>query len=153
MYFRLPMLVCGMATAMLISTVTAGVTAPGDVEIKNLAIETPLTDVAGDPAEGRKIFFNKKLGNCLACHANSDLAEQQFHGEVGPSLDGVASRWKEGQLRTIVVNAKAVFTDQTVMPGFYSLDVGADVRKDLIGKTILEAQQIEDLVAYLATLK
>jgi len=89
----------------------------------------------------------------LACHANSDLNDQLFHGEIGPVLDGVASRWSEGQLRTILVNAKAVFTKDTVMPGFYSLDVGEDVREDLIGKTILTAQQVEDLVAYLSTLK
>ena len=116
-------------------------------------IEKPLTDTPGDAASGKKIFANRKQGNCLACHANSDMADQLFHGEVGPSLDGVASRWKEGHLRTILVNAKAVFSKETVMPGFYSLEVGENVRKDLIGKTILEAQQIEDLVAYLQQLK
>ena len=128
-------------------------TAPADVEIKDLVIENSLTGSAGDPAEGRKVFADRKLGNCLACHANSEMADQQFHGEVGPSLDGVATRWTEGHLRTILVNAKAVFSEETVMPGFYSLEVGANVRKDLIGKTILSAGQIEDLVAYLQQLK
>ncbi len=128
-------------------------TAPGDVEINAISIDKPLTDVAGDPANGKKIFINRKQGNCLACHANSDMKDQLFHGEVGPSLDGAGTRWQEDHLRTILVNAKAVFGDQTVMPGFYSLEVGADVRKDLIGKTILQAQDIEDLVAYLSTLK
>ena len=126
---------------------------PDAVVIDQLKIEQSLTNVAGDPASGRKIFANKKLGNCLACHKNSDLSDQQFHGEIGPSLDGAASRWSEAQLRTIVVNAKAVFSSQTVMPGFYSLEVGENVRKDLIGKTILSAQEVEDVVAYLATLK
>jgi len=121
--------------------------------LKDLAVDKPLTDEAGSAESGRKIFANRKQGNCLACHANSDMQDQLFHGEVGPKLDGVAGRWSEAQLRTILVNAKAVFTEQTVMPGFYSLDVGEDVREDLIGKTILTAQQIEDLVAYLATLK
>lgn len=144
---------CGLATVIAIPVALAGVVAPGDVEITNLSIDKPLTDVPGDAESGKKIFANRKLGNCLACHANSDMADQLFHGEVGPTLDGVGARWQEGQLRTILVNAKAVFADQTVMPGFYSLDVGEDVRKDLIGKTILEAQQIEDLVAYLSTLK
>lgn len=128
-------------------------TKPEEVQIENLAIAESLIGQPGDPAAGREAFTNRKLGNCLACHMNSDLSDQQFHGEVGPSLDGVASRWNEGQLRTIVVNAKAVFTEQTVMPGFYSLDVGEDVREDLIGKTILSAQQVEDIVAYLSTLK
>ncbi len=135
------------------TAVIADVTAPGDVKVENLAVAKPLTAQAGDVAEGRKVFANRKQGNCLACHANSEMSEQLFHGEVGPSLDGVASRWKPEMLRTIVVNAKAVFTDETVMPGFYSLDVGENVRKDLIGKTILTAQQVEDVVAYLATLK
>ena len=57
------------------------------------------------------------------------------------------------ELRAIVVNSKAIFSEDTIMPGFYSLDVGKDVRKDLVGKTILSAQQVEDVVAYLATLK
>jgi sulfur-oxidizing protein SoxX len=116
-------------------------------------VSKSLTGKPGDVAEGRKAFANRKLGNCLACHANSDMSEQLFHGEVGPPLDGVASRWSEEQLRAIVVNSKAVFGEQTVMPGFYSLDVGKHVRKDLIGKTILTAEQVESIVAYLGTLK
>lgn len=137
----------------LAANLSAETTAPNDVVIENLSISKSLTGVPGDAAKGREIFLNRKQGNCLACHANSDMKDQLFHGEVGPSLDGAGARWQEGMLRTILVNAKAVFTEQTVMPGFYSLDVGVDVRKDLIGKTILEAQQIEDLVAYLMTLK
>lgn len=144
---------CGFLAVAVVPFAFAGVTAPEDVEIKNLSIDKPLTDMAGSAESGRKIFANRKQGNCLACHMNSDMAEQLFHGEVGPSLDGAGARWSEAMLRTIVVNSKAVFTENTVMPGFYSLDVGKDVRKDLVGKTILDAQQVEDLVAYLATLK
>ncbi len=146
-------MLCGLTATLAMTFAMANTIAPNDVTIENLGIAESLTGVAGDPAEGRKVFMSKKLGNCLACHANKDMADQQFHGEIGPSLDGVASRWKAEQLRTIVVNAKAVFTDLTVMPGFYSLDVGANIREDLIGKTILSAQQVEDVVAYLATLK
>lgn len=127
--------------------------APGDVLVVNLVVEQSLTGTPGDPAAGREVFANRKLGNCLACHANQDLKEQLFHGDVGPALDGAGTRWSEGQLRSIVINAKTLFSDETVMPGFYSLDVGEDVRKDLVGKTILSAQQVEDVVAYLATLK
>jgi sulfur-oxidizing protein SoxX len=142
-----------VAALAMTGLVVADVTSPEDVKIENLAISMPLTSQPGSAEEGRNVFANRKLGNCLACHANSDMADQLFHGEVGPSLDGAGTRWKPEQLRTIVVNAKAVFSDQTVMPGFYSLDVGENVREDLIGKTILTAQQIEDLVAYLETLK
>jgi sulfur-oxidizing protein SoxX len=136
-----------------VSAVAAEPVAPASVQIKDGAVAASLTGKPGDPAAGRKYFSDKKLGNCLACHANKDMSKQLFHGEVGPSLDGVASRWNPGQLRAIVVNAKAVFGAQTVMPGFYSLDVGKNVRKDLIGKTILSADQVEGIVAYLSTLK
>ena len=57
------------------------------------------------------------------------------------------------ELRAIVSDAKMVFTDATVMPGFYSLNQGMRVNKKFAGKTILSAQQVEDIVAYLATLK
>ena len=145
-----------LAAAALIAGITTAAamdTAPNDVMVVDGAVSKSLTGKPGDVAEGRKAFADRKLGNCLACHENADMSEQLFHGEVGPSLDGVASRWSEEQLRAIVVNSKAVFGDQTVMPGFYSLDVGKHVRKDLIGKTILTAEQVESIVAYLGTLK
>lgn len=135
------------------SAMSEGPVAPNDIKVENLEIANSVSGAPGDAAEGRKVFANRKQGNCLACHANSEMTEQLFHGEVGPTLDGAGTRWTEGQLRTIVVNAKAVFSAETVMPGFYSLEVGADVRESLAGKTILTAQQVEDVVAYLSTLK
>lgn len=146
-------LLSGASLVLIASVALSDSTPPGDVVIVNLKIEQSLTGTPGDPSEGRKIFASKKLGNCLACHVNSDLSDQLFHGEIGPKLDGVAGRWAPEQLRTILVNAKAVFTDISVMPAFYSLDVGENVRKDLVGKTILSAQQVEDVLAYLTTLK
>lgn len=145
-----------LAMAMLcaaIASAAAEDVAPAGVQIKDGAVTASLTGKPGDPAMGRKFFVNKKLGNCLACHANKDMSKELFHGEVGPSLDGVASRWKPEQLRAIVVDAKAVFGPETVMPGFYSLHVGKNVRKDLVGKPILSADQVESIVAYLGTLK
>jgi sulfur-oxidizing protein SoxX len=136
-----------------ITTAVAADTAPADVKFSDGMVSQSLTGAAGKVADGRKFFADRKLGNCLACHANSDMSEQLFHGDVGPSLDGVAERWSLEQLRAIVANSKAVFGDQTVMPGFYSLDVGKNVPKDLVGKTILTADQVESIVAYLGTLK
>jgi len=143
----------GMSMLSVAALATAAEVLPQDVTLNGLAIEQSVSGAPGDADEGRKVFIDRSLGNCLACHANSDMSDQLFHGEVGPSLDGVATRWSEAQLRTIVVNSKAVFTEQTVMPGFYSLEQGADVAKDLVGTTILTAQQVEDVVAYLTTLK
>ncbi len=156
MSLRVPGIVgatCGVAMVVTASLALADVTPPDEVVVDNLRIENSLSGSPGNAEDGRKTFADRKLGNCLACHVNSDLSEQLFHGDVGPSLDGVAQRWKPEQLRTIVVNAKKVFTDRTIMPGFYSLDVGEHVREDLVGKTILTAQQVEDVVAYLTTLK
>ena len=148
-------IVLATAAALCVGVISAaaGNVAPGDVKIKNFAVTESLTGSKGDPAAGKKYFVNKKLGNCLACHANKDMSNQLFHGDVGPSLDGVATRWKPEQLRAILVNSKAVFGKDTVMPGFYSLEVGKHVRKDLVGKTILTAEQVEAIVAYLSTLK
>ena len=141
------------ALCMAVTSAWAKEIAPGDVKIMDGEVAQSLTGMPGDPAKGRKFFADRKLGNCLACHANSDQSEHLFHGEVGPPLDGVAERWSIDQLRAIMVNSKAVFGPQTVMPGFYSLEVGKNVRKDLVGKTILTAAEVEAIVAYLATLK
>ena len=141
---------------MALGTATAAQangTMPDDVKFVDGAVKQSLTGAPGDAAEGRKSFANRKQGNCLACHANKEMSEQLFHGEVGPPLDGVGERWSEAELRGIIVDSKAVFGDETVMPGFYSLKVGKNVRKDLIGKTILTAEQVENIVAYLGTLK
>lgn len=131
----------------------AGEVAPSDVKIEDMAIAASLTGSAGNADEGAKAVANRGLGNCLACHQVSALADEQFHGDVAPPLDGVADRWTVEELRAIVVDAKKVFSDESMMPGFYSLDVGINVRKDIEGKTILTAQQVEDVVAFLATLK
>ena len=128
--------------------------APNDVKInEDNQIMATVSGGAGDAAAGKKWFANRKLGNCLACHKNKDLADQPFHGEVGPELDGVAERYSEAELRAIIVDSKKVFGDQTIMPGFYSVSFGARTQKKFTGKTILSAQQVEDVIAYLKTLK
>jgi L-cysteine S-thiosulfotransferase len=117
------------------------------------AIPKPLTGKSGDPKEGEKVVVERRLGNCLSCHEIDALRREEFHGDVGPSLDGVAGRWDTGMLRMIVVNAKKVFGEETVMPAFYRVDGLNRVRPEFLGKPILTAQQVEDVVAFLATLK
>ena len=131
----------------------AGEVAPAEVKFEDLAVSASLTGVPGNAEEGAKVFKDRGLGNCLACHANQAMEKELFHGTVGPAVDGAGSRWEPEQLRAIVSDSKKVFGDETVMPGFYSLEVGEKVREDLVGKTILTAQQVEDVVAYLSTLK
>lgn len=92
------------AAGLMAGTAIAGTVAPGAVKYEDGTVPASLTGVAGDPAEGAKWFANRKLGNCLACHENPDMPDEQFHGETGPSLEGVADRWSEAELRGIVVN-------------------------------------------------
>jgi len=133
------------------SSAFAGDVMPANVVFNDGAIGVTLTAQAGDPAAGRKVFMNRKQGNCLACHANEDMSDQSFHGEVGPALDGVADRWEAAELRGIVVNSKMMF-EGTIMPAFYK-DAGFERNlKNFQGKSILNAQQVEDVVAYLLTL-
>lgn len=131
----------------------AGPVGPDNVAFNDEgAVAKSLTGKSGDAKKGRDVFKGRKLGNCLACHANSEMTDQQWHGEVGPSLDGVAERYDEAQLRGLIVNAKQTF-DGTIMPSFYRLKNGVLTHKKFVGKTILTAEQVEDLIAYLKTLK
>ncbi|GAC1403038.1 MAG: sulfur oxidation c-type cytochrome SoxX [Candidatus Velthaea sp.] len=113
-------------------------------------IRMPLTSKPGDPVAGRTIVLDRKLGNCLSCHAFPIKADDQ--GNVGPDLHGVGSRLKPAELRLRVVNMK-LLDPQTIMPAYYRVDGLHDVGKAFVGKPILDGQQVEDLVAFLATLK
>ena len=140
------------AVSALCATSAFAEIASGDVSFKDGAVAVSLTGVPGDAASGRDTFKNRKLGNCLACHANDDMPEQQFHGEIAPPLSGVGDRWDEAELRGIVTNAKMMF-EGTIMPAFYQ-DAGfVRTLSTFEGKSILTAQQVEDVVAYLLTLK
>ncbi len=116
-------------------------------------IPAPLTGKPGDPKEGANVVVERSLGNCLSCHEIDALRGEEFHGDVGPPLNGAAERWDTAALRMIVVNPKRVFGEETVMPAFYRVDGLNRVRPEFAGKPILTAQQVEDVVAFLATLK
>lgn len=119
--------------------------------IDESSIPQSLTGEAGDPLRGREVAINRKLGNCLACH-KMPIPEQQFHGEVGPDLSEVADSLSEGELRLRVVNPK-LMNPETLMPAFYQTEGLHRVMKKFQGKTLLTAEQVEDVVAYLMTLK
>lgn len=115
------------------------------------SIPKSLTGVAGDPVKGKKIAIGRKAGNCLACHA-MPIPEQQFHGETAPSLYGVGNRLSAGELRMQLVNSK-VTNEDTMMPSYYRTFGFERPLKKFVGKTIISAQDVEDVVAYLQTLK
>ncbi|MGF1562402.1 MAG: sulfur oxidation c-type cytochrome SoxX [Geminicoccaceae bacterium] len=120
--------------------------------VDETSIPEPLTDTPGNPEAGRDWVIDRRLGNCLSCHAITALADEPYHGETGPTLDGVADRYNEAELRLQVVNSK-VLNPNSLMPGFYRVEGLNQVKEEFEGKPILTAQQVEDVVAYLLTLK
>jgi len=121
-------------------------------QMSNFAIEQPLCGLEGDPQRGRQIAADSHAGNCLACH-QMPIDEESFHGTIGPSLHGIGARYNEGQLRLRIVDEQQV-NPLTIMPGFYRDPRKANrVADGFWGKTFLNAQQVEDVVAYLVTLK
>lgn len=119
--------------------------------VDEIAIPQSLTGKAGDPAKGREVAINRRKGNCLGCHV-MPIPEQAFHGQIGPELNGVADRYTEGELRLLVVNPK-VNNPYTIMPAFYRVHDLNRVMPSFDQKTILTAEEVEDVVAYLLTLK
>lgn len=148
-----------LAAALAAGTATAeGMVAPEDVKFEDGAVAASLTGTPGDAAEGQKVYASKKLGNCVACHLVSSV-DVAFPGNIGPALDGVADRWEPAQIRGILVNSKMTF-EGTMMPAYYRVDGFIRPGNAYTGKAkddsfgpLLTAQQIEDLVAFLSTLK
>ncbi|MBV9361547.1 MAG: sulfur oxidation c-type cytochrome SoxX [Betaproteobacteria bacterium] len=113
-------------------------------------IDKPLAP-KGDAARGRAIVANRQVGLCLLCHSGP-FPEEALMGNVAPSLQGVGARLSEGQLRLRIVDSSRV-NPQTIMPPYYRTSGLAHVAPAFQGKPILDAQQIEDVVAFLATLR
>ena len=115
------------------------------------AIPRSLTGQPGDPVQGRRIVADRQRGLCLLCHSGP-FPEQPLQGNLAPSLAGAANRWSIGQLRLRIVDAGRV-SPGTIMPTYYRSQGLVQVAPDFAGKPILTAEQIEDVVAYLATLR
>ncbi|KGM89633.1 monoheme cytochrome SoxX (sulfur oxidation) [Roseovarius mucosus DSM 17069] len=150
-----------LTVSLICATMSASAAevAPTNVKFTDGAIAESLTGVAGDPVAGREVLGSRSLGNCVACHQVTDLSDVPFHGEIGPMLDGAGSRWSEAELRGIVANAKMMFPE-SLMPSFYRTDGYTRPGNAFTGEAadstfgpLLTAQQVEDVVAYLATLK
>ena len=115
------------------------------------AITTSLTGEDGDPARGREIVANRLVGLCVLCHSGP-FPEAPLQGTLAPDLKGAGTRWSIGQLRLRMVDSSRVMPD-TIMPAYYRIDHLARVAPAFRGKPVLTAAQIEDVVAFLATLK
>jgi sulfur-oxidizing protein SoxX len=144
----------GVALAGLAALLLAGGTAGGSelvkYEIVGDAIPTPLTGEAGDPARGRAIVGDRRHGLCLLCHSGP-FPEDRLQGTLAPSLVGAGSRLTAGQLRLRIVDASHV-NPKTIMPPYYRTRDLTRVGPSYAGKPILGAEEVEDVVAFLATL-
>jgi sulfur-oxidizing protein SoxX len=116
----------------------------------NEEIAASLTGSKGDPVRGRAIVANRQVGLCLLCHSGP-IPEERFQGNLAPDLRS-AARLTEGQIRQRLVDPSKANPD-TIMPAYYKTDGLNRVAPSLRGKTLLTAEQIEDIVAYLVTLK
>jgi L-cysteine S-thiosulfotransferase len=114
------------------------------------AIPESLTGMPGDAARGRALVLDR-TSTCILCHSGP-FPEQKFQGDLAPSLAGAGSRWSEGQLRLRLVDAPRL-NPATIMPSYYRVDGLVRVGPAWRGKPILSAEQIEDIVAYLASLR
>ncbi|MGZ5923961.1 MAG: sulfur oxidation c-type cytochrome SoxX [Rhizomicrobium sp.] len=115
------------------------------------AIPASLTGAPGDAERGQNIVTNRQVGLCLLCHTGP-YPQERFQGTMAPDLTGAGARWNEGQLRLRMVDA-AKINPETIMPPYYRVDGVTRVAPGFRGKTILSAEQIEDVVAYLLTLR
>ena len=130
---------CAIAFSILVGNAFAGDSIPAS-----------LTGAKGDPARGRAIVANRQVGLCLLCHSGP-FPEERFQGGLAPDLRS-AARLSEGQIRQRIVDSTKL-NPQSIMPAYYRSEGLERVAPAYRGKTILSAEQIEDVVAYLTTLR
>ena len=118
--------------------------------VRDGAIAAPLTAAPGDAVRGLALAQDRGKGNCITCHVLPLRAE--WMGNLGPPLAGVAGRLSAGELRLRLVNSKLVH-DQSNMPAYYRVEGLTGVGRRYAGQPILQAQEVEDVLAYLLTLK
>jgi len=115
------------------------------------AIEEPLSQVPGDAARGRAIVVSRQSGLCLLCHTGP-FPEERFQGSLAPDLTGAGRRWSAGQLRLRVADARHL-NPQSLMPSYHRVDGLTRVGTAWRDRPVLSAQQVEDVIAFLGTLR
>jgi len=144
------------ARAGIAAALTVAAMAGARAELKSYAvvgdaIPESLTGAPGDPAKGRAIVANRQVGLCLLCHTGP-FPEERFQGTLAPDLSGAGTRWSPGQLRLRIVDSTRI-NPLSIMPPYYRTDGLVKVAPAFAGKAVLNAEQIEDVVAYLSTLR
>jgi len=115
------------------------------------AIPLSLTGTAGDAARGRALVLDRRVGLCLLCHSGP-FPEERFQGTIGPDLRGIGARLSQGQIRLRIVDPGRI-NPETIMPAYLQSEGLTRVAPAFRGKPVLSAEQIEDIVAFLATLR
>ncbi|MDO8298209.1 sulfur oxidation c-type cytochrome SoxX [Lacisediminimonas sp.] len=144
-------LVCGGVAFAQAGANGGAAVPPAQVVLVGDAIPEPLLAAPGDAARGRAIITDRQVGLCLLCHSGP-FPDQRFQGDIAPSLAGAGSRWSAGQLRLRIADPGRL-NPSTIMPSYYRLDGLQRVAPSWQGKTVLSAQQIEDVIAYLRTMR
>jgi len=124
---------------------------PAAYQVVDDGIPQPLSATPGDAARGRAIVASRQTGLCLLCHS-APIAEERFQGTLATDLAGAGSRWSEAQLRLRLVDARRL-DPASMMPAYHRIDGLQRVGEAWQGRTVLSAQQIEDVVVYLRTLR
>jgi sulfur-oxidizing protein SoxX len=141
---------CPLFWAVLAAAASGGAQAGGPAyRVEGDAIPARLA-AEGDPVRGRQVVLSREY-NCLLCHAVPETPVR-FSGNVGPPLAGVGARLTEGQLRLRIADPERLNAG-TVMPSYYRVEGLSQVAAAWRGKTVLTAQQVEDTIAYLSTLR
>lgn len=139
-------------SAVILQAIASAASAQGlrPYTVAGDAVPDSLTGTKGDATRGRALIV-ERTSTCILCH-NGPFPEQRFQGDLAPNLSGSGSRWSEGQLRLRLVDASRL-NATTIMPSYYRVDGLNRVGRSWLGKPILSAEQIEDIVAYLVTLR
>lgn len=120
--------------------------------VGNTTIPQPLTERPGDPVRGRRVVTDASNSTCLICHEVPTLEEFPNQGKIAPSLEGLGSRYTAAELRLRLVNPKLLVPD-TMMPAYYRTEALTRVQRQYVGRTIYSAQDIEDAIAFLMTIR
>jgi sulfur-oxidizing protein SoxX len=141
----------GQASAILLLLTTAASAQIAPFTVTGDAIEAPLESRTGDAQRGAAVVRNRDTANCLICHTIPDTNER-FMGDIGPPLAGVGARLTLAQLRLRVVDP-TLLNDAAIMPPYHRAHDLTRVDERWRGRPVLTAQEVEDVVAYLATLR
>ena len=121
-----------------------------EIDEKNFIAVKIKKDLQGNIERGKKIFISRKV-NCLSCH-EAPIIEEKFHGNFGPPLYGIGSRYNKEELRLRIIDSKSINPD-TIMPSYFKKIKFERTPGEFLNRTILSAQEVEDLVEYLYSLK